>query len=193
MLQRHHVKYTEENNNKLIKKYIKNISNPAMKRFIVYCQHTYNAYEYPYLYFHPNAGLTNKDIEFLSSPTLKNICVGIDMDDTLHQTSVLIDLPIDKSISYLSNLLQTSITIYDLAEYYLGGKERMEKIIKMFQNLHSTIGIKNVFIITTNKSTHLKEIVSKLYSTICRVPFKKSNIYISDKMSKFEIIDSILN
>ena len=116
------------------------------------------------------------------------------MDATLHQTAGFVNIPLKKFIKNISELTKSIITINDIGEYYFGGKERLEKIKEVFQNLNKTIRMQNVYVITANQSSLVKEILPKLYSKLFNVKFKKENVKvaITNQLTKYDIILDIM-
>ena len=116
------------------------------------------------------------------------------MDATLHQTAGFVNIPLKKFIKNISELTKSIITINDIGEYYFGGKERLEKIKEVFQNLNKTIRMQNVYVITANQSSLVKEILPKLYSKLFNVKFKKENVKVAIKnqLTKYNIILDIM-
>ena len=120
--------------------------------------------------------------------------VGFDMDNTLYQTEYFLNVPLDILIKTLSILTKTKISYQDIGEYYFGGIIRLNKIKEVFQNLNKTIGMQNVYVITANPSSLLKEIIPKLYSNLFNVKFKKENVKVAIKnqLTKYNIILDIM-
>ena len=180
---------------KFLKSYLKKIKSNPIKNFISYRQYqlTSNNGENN-VFFDPNCGLNDKDFHFLKDPNLKNIIVGFDMDSTLHQTEYFLNVPLHILIKKLSILTKSKITINDIGEYYFGGIVRLNKIKEVFQNLNKTIGMQNVYIITANQSSLIKEIIPKLYSKLFNVKFKKENVKVAIKnqLTKYNIILDIM-
>jgi len=180
---------------KFLKSYLKKIKSNPIKNFISYRQEqlTSNNGENN-VFFDPNCGLNNKDFHFLKDPNLKNIIVGFDMDSTLHQTEYFLNIPLHILIKKLSILTKSKITINDIGEYYFGGIVRLNKIKEVFQNLNKTIGMQNVYVITANPSSLLKEIIPKLYSKLFNVKFTKENVKVAIKnqLTKYNIILDIM-
>ena len=116
------------------------------------------------------------------------------MDSTLHQTEYFLNVPLHILIKKLSILTKSKITINDIGEYYFGGIVRLNKIKEVFQNLNKTIGMQNVYIITANQSSLIKEIIPKLYSKLFNVKFKKENVKVAIKnqLTKYNIILDIM-
>lgn len=186
--------------NNLLNTYISKISNKNMCNFIKLKYNDYIEYNIDKKkniynsFFDPYSGLTDDQIHFLLNPNLKDIVIGFDMDATLHQTAGFVNIPLKKFIKNISELTKSKITINDIGEYYFGGKERLKKIKEVFQNLNKTIGMQNVYVITANQSSLIKEILPKLYSKLFNVKFKKENVKvtITNKLTKYDIILDIM-
>lgn len=192
------IQYTKKEVETLLQRYISKISKPGMRDFIKYrhlsLQSGY-AESQNSPFFHPDAGMTNADIYPLCDPNLRNIIVGFDMDDTLHQLGYLFNIPNKQLIAAISALTHSTITYNDIGEMYFGGKERLARCKVMFQNLAKTIGIENVYIITANPSSLLLEIIPDLYSKIFNITFPKENVKVAThgQLSKYAIIKDILS
>jgi hypothetical protein len=146
------------------------------------------------VYFDSNCGLNNEHFHFLKDPNLKNIIVGFDMDSTLHQTEYFLNIPLHILIKKLSVLTKSKISYQDIGEYYFGGIVRLNKIKEVFQNLNKTIGMQNVYIITANQSSLVKEILPKLYSKLFNIKLKKENVkvVVNNQLTKHDIILDIM-
>ena len=187
--------------NELLNKYISKISNKNMANYIkIQYNHDiqYNIDKKKNIYnsyYDPYCGLTDDQIHFLLNPNLKDIVVGFDMDSTLHQTAGFTNKPLNIFIKNISILTKSKITLNDVGEYYFGGKERLQKIKEVFQNLNKTIGMQNVYVITANPGSLVPVIIPYLYSKLFNIKFLKSNVKVSsnDKnISKYDIIKEIM-
>lgn len=175
----------------MYRKYSENITNkkliPYMDTFMIDDIYNNN------ITFDYRSAIQDKDILFLSNSSIEKCIVCFDMDRTLHQSSWILSM--NKSckeyIDYLSTLLNTSITYEDVGELLLGGKNRLIKLRKMFQNLNKTIGMKNVYIITLNDHKYLSMFLSELYNKLFDIRFLKANI-IYTKKTKFDDIKNIV-
>ena len=202
----HKTKNQEDNIGKkryynLLNKYISKISNKNMANFIKIKyndQVEYNINEKNNIYnsfFDPYSGLTDDQIHFLLNPNLKDIVIGFDMDSTLHQTAGFTNKPLKIFMKNISELTKSKITLNDVGEYYFGGKERLQKIKEVFQNLNKTIGMQNVYIITANQGSFVPVIIPYLYSKLFNIKFLKSNVKVSNNdknISKYDIIKEIM-
>ena len=187
--------------NELLNKYISKITNKNMANYIK-IQHNheiqYNIDKKKNIYnsfYDPYSGLTDDQIHFLLNPNLKDIVIGFDMDSTLHQTTGFTNKPLKIFIKNISELTKSKISINDVGEYYFGGKERLQKIKEVFQNLNKTIGMQNVYIITANHGSLVPIIIPYLYSKLFNIKFLKSNVKVSNNnknISKYDIIKEIL-
>jgi hypothetical protein len=186
--------------NNLLNIYISKISNKNMVNFIKlqynnYIDYNINKKNNIYnSFFDPYSGLTDDQIHFLLNPNLKDVIIGFDMDSTLHQTAGFANKPLKIFIKNISELTKSKITINDVGEYYFGGKERLQKIKEVFQNLNKTITMKNVYIITANQSSLIPEILPYFYSKLFDIKFLKSNIKVANNknLSKYDIIKEIM-
>jgi len=175
----------------MYKKYSENITNkkliPYMNTFMI--DDIYNNI----ITFDYRSAIQDKDILFLNNISLEKCIVCFDMDRTLHQSSWILSMnkTCKEYIEYLSTLLNTTITYHDIGELLFGGKDRLIKMRKMFQNLSKTIGIKNVYILTLNDHKYLSVFLSELYSKLFDIPFSKTNI-IYTKKTKFDDIKNIV-
>ncbi len=195
---RNNIKYTLQEITTLLDRYISKISNPGMKKYIKFEHMThYNASadDKKIPYYHPDRGMTFDDIYPLCDPTLQNIIVGFDMDDTLHQVGGIFNILNKHFIKDLSKLTNSHITYNDIGEMYFGGKDRLAQFKMMFQNLSKTIGMENVYIITANTAHLLLEIIPDLYSKIFNIKFSKKNVKIATygQLPKYKIIKNILD
>jgi hypothetical protein len=176
--------------------YLSKISNPGMREFIRYRHMYLSDSDKPnarFAYFSADVGMTDRDIYPLCDPNLRDVVIGFDMDGTLHQLGYFTNVPTKELVSMLSRLTKTRITYNDVGEMYFGGKERLAKFRVMFQNLAKTIGLRNVYIITANPSTKLKQILPDLYSTIFRINFPPGNVRVcTDTLTKYDIIKDIM-
>lgn len=176
--------------------YLSKISNPGMRDFIRYRHMYLSDSDRPnerFAYFNTDVGMTDSDIYPLCDPNLRDVVVAFDMDGTLHQLGYFTNSPTTELVSMLSRLTKTRITCDDIGEMYFGGKERLNKFRVMFQNLAKTIGLRNVYIITANPSTKLKQILPDLYSKIFRINFLPGNVRVcSDTLTKYDIIKQIM-
>jgi len=190
---------TEKKYKYLLNKYISRISNKNMRKYIEIDSDNsirYNSNKKKNSYsinYDVECGLTDEQIHFLLNPNLKDIIIGFDMDGTLHQTLVFINKPLKIFMKNISILTKSKITINDIGEYYFGGKERLQKIKEVFQNLNKTIGMQNVYIITANSSSLIPTIIPYLYSKLFNIKFLKSNVkVVNDDNSKYDIIKEII-
>ena len=190
---------TEKKYKYLLNKYISRISNKNMRKYIEIDSDNsivYNSNKKKNSYsinYNVECGLTDEQIHFLLNPNLKDIIIGFDMDGTLHQTLVFINKPLKIFMKNISILTKSKITINDIGEYYFGGKERLQKIKEVFQNLNKTIGMQNVYIITANPSSLIPTIIPYLYSKLFNIKFLKSNVkVVNDNNSKYDIIKDII-
>ena len=185
--------------NELLNKYISKFSNKNMANYIKikyndYIEYNINKKNNYYSYYDPYCGLTDDQIHFLLNPNLKDIIIGFDMDSTLHQTAGFANKPLKIFIKNISELTKSKITINDIGEYYFGGKERLQKIKEVFQNLNKTIGMQNVYVITANQGSLVPVIIPYLYSKLFDVKFLKSNVKVSnDNIKKYDIIKKIIS
>ena len=182
-----------------LRKYVARMSNPAMRRYIAYIHQNWSASdnfkpEELVPYFITDVGITDKDIEQMSDPTLRNAIVGFDMDLTLHQFGYFTNLPLNRLAAMIGKLTDANISYDDVGELYFGGRERFEKCRTMFQNLAKTIGMKNVYVITSNSSPVVDENLPDMYSKLFHVRFVQGNVKVTKKLgqSKFEIIRDIM-
>ena len=190
-----------KNYKQLLNTYISRISNPNMRNFIRFrSEQTHGLYsEKPikhYSYFDVEAGINDEHLHFLMDPNLsKNVIIGFDMDYTLHQMGYFTNILTKNFIDILSKLTKSKISYNDIGEYYFGGKERLKKMKDMFQNLNKTIGMYNVYVITANPSTLIKEIIPDLYSKLFNIKFKQENVKVTvpNKVTKYDIIKQIMN
>ena len=186
--------------NNLLNTYISKISNKNMATFIKIKYNDYIEYNINNKnnifnsFFDPNCGLTDDQIHFLLNPNLKDIIIGFDMDSTLHQTYGFTNKPLNVLIKNISELTKSKITLNDIGEYYFGGKERLQKIKEVFQNLNKTIGMKNVYVITANQSSLIPKFLPYFYSKLFNIKFLKSNVKVSNNnnISKYDIIKEIM-
>jgi hypothetical protein len=195
---RNNASYTLKEVETLLRRYISNISNPGIKKHITFEQrinYTSSSDDRKFPYYHPDRGLTLDDIRPLCDPSLSNVIVGFDMDDTLHQVGGIYNISNKQLIKELSKLTGSRISYNDIGEMYFGGKERMAHFKAMFQNLARTIGMENVYIITSNHSRLLMEIIPDLYSKIFNITFSAMNIKVAThgQLTKFTIIRNILD
>jgi len=190
---------TEKKYKYLLNKYISRISNKNMRKYIeinsdnniVYnINKKKNSYS---MFYDVECGLTDDQIHFLLNPNLKDIIIGFDMDATLHQTVGFTNKPLKIFMKNISILTRSKITINDIGEYYFGGKERLQKIKEVFQNLNKTIGMKNVYIITANQASLVPTILPYLYSKLFNIKFLKSNVKVTNNNNtKYAIINKII-
>ena len=184
----------------LLNRYTSKISNNNMVNFIKLTYNDYinynvnkknNVYN---TFFDPDSGLTDEQMNFLMNPYLKDVIIGFDMDSTLHQTFYFINKPLNVFIKNVSTITKSNIKVQDIGEFYFGGKERLKKIKDIFQNLKNTIGINNVYIITANQSSLLREVISELYKKLFDIKLPKENIRVTipKKLTKHDIILDIL-
>ena len=187
--------------NELLNKYISKISNKNMANYIKINYNdkiNYNINKKNNIYnsyYDPYCGLTDDQIHFLLNPNLKDIVIGFDMDVTLHQTAGFTNKPLKIFMKNISELTKSKITINDIGEYYFGGKERLQKMKEVFQNLNKTITMQNVYIITANQGSLVPVIIPYLYSKLFNIKFLKSNVKVSNnkkKISKYDIIKEIM-
>jgi hypothetical protein len=196
---RNNVTYTLKDVELLLDRYLSKISNSGLKKYIKYDQminYHSNTSNIKVPYYHPDRGMTVDDIIPLCDPRLRNIIVGFDMDDTLHQVGGIFNIPTNQLIKELSDLTESNITYNDIGEMYFGGKERLSLFKAMFQNLARTIGMENVHIITANPTPLLLEIIPDLYSKIFNVAFSALNVKValpSLQQTKFGAIRYILD
>jgi hypothetical protein len=188
--------YSQSEIDRKLNMYLAKISNPGMRDFIRYRHMYFSDSDKPkerYAYFNPDVGMTDRDIYPLCDPNLRDVVVAFDMDGTLHQLGYFTNSPAEELASMLSRLTKTRITHDDIGEMYFGGKERLSKFRAMFQNLAKTIGLRNVYVVTANPSTKLKQILPDLYSKIFRINFPPGNVRVStDALSKYDIIKQIM-
>jgi hypothetical protein len=185
--------YSKQEVKLLLRRYLSSISNAAMRKFIKYQHVKYSSDSDPFPYFDPNAGLSQEDFYFLSNPNLRDVVVGFDMDLTLHQFGYFQNIPTKELVATLSELTRSIIKVEDIGEMYFGGKARFDKCKSMFSNLAKTIGMQNVYIITSNPSSLLTKILPDLYSTLFQVKFVSENLKVTtDNKSKFDFIHEIL-
>lgn len=191
--------YTPKEVQSHLRRYMARMSNPVMRRYMAYI-HQYWSLRDRFKpdellpYFAVDVGLNDHDINEMSSPTLRNAIVGFDMDLTLHQFGYFTPMPLNKLTAMISDLMGTKITNDDIGELYFGGRERFAKCKAMFQNLAKTIGMKNVYVITSNPSHMLDEILPDMYSKLFHVRFVKGNVKATKQLgqSKYEIIRDIM-
>ena len=181
----------------LLNNYISKISNKNMKNIVKLKNEqelSFNKKNEYSVYFDIECGLTDDQIHFLLNPNLKDVIIGFDMDSTLHQTAGFTNMHINKFIKLLSELTKSKITINDVGEYYFGGKERLQKIKEVFQNLNKTITMQNVYIITANQGSLIPEILPYFYSKLFDIKFLKSNVKVANNknLSKYDIIKEIM-
>lgn len=175
----------------MYRKYSENITNkkliPYMDTFMIDDIYNNN------ITFDYRSAIQDKELLFLSDPSIEKCIVCFDMDRTLHQSSWILSMnkTCKEYIEYLSTLLNTSIAYDDIGELLLGGKDRLIKMRKMFQNLNKTIGMKNVYIITLNDHKYLSVFLSELYSKLFNIRFSKTNI-IYTKKTKLDDIKNIV-
>ena len=191
--------YTPQEVQSHLRRYMARMSNPAMRRYMAYIHQywsTRDRFKPDELlpYFAVDIGMSDKDIKDMSNPTLRNAVVGFDMDLTLHQFGYFVSIPLNDFTAMISKLTGAKITNDDIGELYFGGHQRFAKCKAMFQNLAKTIGMKNVYVITSNPSPMLDEILPEMYSKLFHVRFMKGNVKATKKLgkSKYEIIRDIL-
>jgi hypothetical protein len=180
--------------------YMARMSKPAMRRYVAYVHQNYSSLdnfkpEELVPYFITGVGLSDQDIQNMSDPTLRNAVVGFDMDLTLHQFGYFTNLSIDKYVDMIGQVTKAKISYDDIGELYFGGRERFKKCRAMFQNLAKTIGMKNVYVITSNGSPSVDTLLPDMYSKLFHVRFVKGNVKVTKKLgqSKFEIIRNIMD
>jgi hypothetical protein len=106
---RPNIKYTKNEINNLLNRYISKISNRGLQQFIKFRHFQLRATDKEtlnYPYFHPDIGMAEDHIYPLYDPTLRDIIVGFDMDDTLHQLGYFLNIPNKFLATLLSNFIR---------------------------------------------------------------------------------------
>ena len=181
-------KFTPAQLTKHMQRYVAAVSNPAMKEYIRFRHHQLtfqiakNEELYPFFYL--DDGITEKQLNDLSDPMLRNVKVVLSMEGMMSYGNYLYEMLLPGFVAKLSRVTKSNITDCDLGELIFGGKKKVAALRKMFHNLKNTIGLKNVYIITRNYYWYNPKHICQLFNCTFDIHFFETNLFVPEEKEK---------
>jgi hypothetical protein len=175
------------NKDKLLRKFVAGISKRPVRKYVEWLQADEDK-----LWFDPRVGL--REVHFKQLERLHHTKVVFDMDGTLHQMEYIMSGNLREQLRLWNGFMDGSVTVQDIGECYFGGRRRLARIRRMLQVLRTNVGLRNIYVMTKNKTANVARFIRELYARLFNIRLPSANIIVvaPDEL-KFTHIRKILD